>query len=136
MREFTEITLLSELEYALYNTGSNERELNRAFFPPRAATSRYINVSYDFMNEDELTDNCIVTYVWAIGGFLLIQPPSVFQFLSLFFSYPANNIMEITITLPYQCRQLITVNEDGHCSCEDQVGNNLDILTQQVSVYS
>ncbi len=44
--------------------------------------------------------------------------------------------MEITITLPYQCRQLITVNEDGHCSCEDQVGNNLDILTQQVSVYS
>ncbi len=127
-------TLLSELEYALYNNRSNEGELNRAFFPPRAATSRYLNVLYNFMNEDELSSNCTVKYVWAIGGFLLIQPPSIFQFLSLLFSNPANDLMDITITLPYQCLQLITVHEDGNCSCKNQVGNNLDILTQQVSV--
>ncbi len=123
--------LLSELEFALYNTDSNEQQLNQAFFPPRKATSRYIMVVYDFKDENEMTGNCTVTYVWAIGGFLLIEPPTIFQFLSLLFSFPANDISNITITLPNECRQLIDATGDT-CSCINRENNNLDILTQQV----
>ncbi len=126
-------TLLSELEFALYNTDSNEQQLNQAFFPPRKATSRYIMVMYDFKDENGMTDTCNVKYVWAIGGFLLIEPPTIFKLLSLLFSYPANDITDITITLPNECRQIVNSLDDGTCSCKNLSNSNLDILTQQVS---
>ena len=74
-----------------------------------------------------------VTYVWSIGGFLFIEPPSVFQFLSLQFSYPANNLTNITLTLPHQCRGLVSTANNDNCSCAND-GNTLDILTQQVNL--
>jgi len=126
-------TQLSELEFALYNTDSNEQQLNKAFFPPRKATSRYIMVIYDFKDEIGMIDSsCNVTYIWAIGGFLLIQPPTIFQFLSLLFSYPANDISYLNITLPNECRWMVD-SSDQTCSCKNQSNSNLDILTQQVS---
>ena len=127
-------TLLSELECALYTTDSNERKLNQAFFPPRKATSRYIRVNYDFKVHPnskyyDTERECNVTYIWAVGGFLLIQPPTIFQLTSLLFSYPANNIEDVNLTLPIECRQLINSTD---CSCGRREGQNLDILTQQV----
>ncbi len=122
---------LSVLEEALYETDSNERSLNQAFFPPRQETSRYISVTYKFLD-----DNCTVTYIWTIGGFLIIQPPSIFKFTSLLFSTPANNVNELILTLPSQCRELAGIG--GNCSCDSQKNDNqnlnLDILSQQVSM--
>ena len=119
-------TLLSELECALYTTDSNVLRLNQAFFPPRKATSRFIRVIYGFVD-----DNCTVDFFWAIGGFLLIQPPRIYELTSLFFSYPANSLENLTITLPQVCKHL--VGEDS-CSCIDTQNNNLDIFTQQVRI--
>ena len=123
-------TRLSVLERALYETDSNERSLNEAFFPPGQETSRYIKVTYKFLTDGGFYDGCQVSYIWAIGGFLLIQPPSVFRFTSLFFSNNANNLTEVNLTLPSQCRLLASDN----CTCsKSEESKNLDILTQQVS---
>ena len=127
-------TFLSELESALYNTASNKRHLNDAFFPPKQLTSRYILVTYNFTTEDGFYNgsSCEVTYIWAIGGFLFIEPPSLFQFLSLLFNFPANDLTRITLTLPYQCRGLVFISEEKDCSC-NSTGNILEQLTQQVN---
>ncbi len=128
-------TKLSVLEKALYETDSNERSLNAAFFPPRQETSRYIKVTYRFLMDDNdgFFDSCNVSYIWTIGGFLLIQPPSIFKFTSLLFSTPANDLNELTLTLPTQCRELAGIGDT--CSCDSQYNHslNLDILSQQVS---
>ncbi len=129
--------LLSQLECALYTTDSNERNLNRAFFPPRKATSRYITVKYRFREDDDSTSddssNCTVSYIWAIGGFLLIQPPTIFQMTSLLFSYPANDIENMNLTFPVECRKVINDTGD-ECSCNHKENQNLDILSQQVRI--
>ncbi len=128
--------LLKDLECALYTTDSNERRLNQAFFPPRKATSRYIKVVYVFNVSEVDTvagDECNVTYIWSIGGFLLIQPPSIFQLTSLMFSYPTNTIDDITLYMPSPCHTVINTNTTGrNCSCANMENKNLDILTQQV----
>lgn len=136
----TDCVLLSELECALYTTDSNEKKLNQAFFPPRKETSRYIRVIYDFKanpNSDysDVFQQCNVTYVWAVGGFLLIQPPTIFQLTSLLFSYPANDIYDVHLTLPEQCLELVHYDPiNKTCSCQAMEDQNLDILTQQVYV--
>lgn len=121
-------TKLSVLEQALYDTGQNEQELNLAFFPSRQITSRYIPIIYVFLPEDEY---CNVTFFWSVGGFLLIQPPTIFRFTSLHFSYPVNDVVSITIHLPSECRPLVT-DSSGGCSCKSNKTTILDILSQQV----
>ena len=135
-------TLLTELECALYTTDKNERKLNQAFFPPRKASTRYIHVSYDFKedpDEDDvyftIDENCNVSYIWAIGGFLLIQPPAIFQWTSMLFSYPANDVEKLHLTLPIKCTTLVKNNTNSTCTCLEMDNNNLDILTQQVNLY-
>ena len=123
---------MATLEKALYKTGRNQYELNRIFFPPRQLSSRYIKVNYKFLNNDTSEENntdCTVQYVWATGGFFLIQPPAVFEFTSLLFSYPANSLEFLNLTLPYECRPLVM----NSCSCSGRDNNELDILTQHVS---
>ena len=131
--------LLTQLECALFTTDENERKFNQAFFPPREDITRYIRVNYYFKadldpNETvfNVTQDCDVSYIWAVGGFLLIQPPSIFQWNSLMYSYPANDKHELNLTLSSTCRALVDI--DGTCSCKGKDNNNLDILTQQVSV--
>jgi len=124
---------LTELEEALYSHGNdNIKSLHYGFFPHAQKTSRYLEVDYIFEGSDP-DDECIVHYIWSIGGFLLIQPPSVFRFTSLHFSYPANDIENIELTLPEYCRHLVYKNYTGSCSCKDEEDTLLDILTQQVS---
>ena len=127
---------MSVLEKALYNTGKNRYQLYRIFFPPRELSYTYIKVNYVFLNNDSTLDsNCTVSYIWSLG-FLLVQPPKVFQFTSLLFSYPANDLKnEVNLTLPFECRPLVMKNNDESvCSCLGRDNNELDILTQNVSI--
>ena len=127
-------TRLSVLEIALYKTGNNLLELNRIFFPPNKQTSRFIRVVYSFQNEAGELDECDVSYIWAIGGFLLMQPPTIFQFTSLFFNYPNNDLEELRLQLPYECRPLI-ITSSSNCSCfGDDTDLMLNVMTQQVSI--
>ena len=125
---------IAQLEEALYSNGSdNLKSLNYGFFPHTQKTSRYLRVDYVFEGGDPDDDQCIVHYYWSVGGFLLIQPPAVFRFTSLHFSYPANDIVNIILTLPEYCRHLVYNNSTGNCSCENEEDTLLDILTQHVS---
>lgn len=125
---------LSTLERALYETGDNVYELNQAFYPPNARTSRFIRVSFTFLDEMGEEDGCTVTYYWAIGILLFFQPPSLFTYNSLYFNYANNNLDTLYLKLPYECRPLISLTSNDECSC---VVNSpqLDVLTQQVSSY-
>ena len=123
-------TKRSVLLKALFETDGNLYELDRIFLPARIPTSRYIKVNYTFLNSDNTEEgNCSVTYIWAIGGFLLLQPPKVFQFTSLLFSTPANNLEYLNLKLPFECQEL--VKENG-CTCKGSTSNALDRMTQQV----
>ena len=120
---------MSTMEKALYETEGNVYQLNIIFYPPSMRTTRFIRVIYTFLNELGEDDGCNVTYIWAIGGFLFFQPPTLFMFNSLFFNYPNNNLTNIHLRLPYECKGLI--QEDAHCSCVD-ASQRLEVLTQQV----
>ena len=120
----------SELEHALYHGEENIEQLSKAFFPSTDRTSRFIEIHYKFIGNG--TDNCTVIYFWAVGGFLLIQPPQIFQYTSLLLDFPSNNITDITLTLPPQCHYLV-YNEDKNCSCKAEGDTILDVLTRHVS---
>lgn len=117
---------------ALYETGNNLNELDKAFYPAGQLPAQFVQVNYIFNNTG--IDNCTVSYFWASGGFLLIQPPRIFQFTSLFFwffSNPGNNSLNITLTLPGECLDLIKY-ENESCSCPAEEHTALERLTQQV----
>ena len=119
---------LTILELALYETGNNLFELNRVFYPPSLLTTRFVKVNYTFANEVDTCTN--VTYIWAVGAVLFLQPPTLFKFNSLFFYYPNNELATLSLQLPIECIGLIN-GTDGVCSCEND-SHMLDILTQQV----
>lgn len=122
---------LAKLEDALYNYNpQNIINLNKIFYPPRESPSRFIKVTYIFENYT----NCNITYIWAIGGFLLIQPPTIFQLTSLYFSSPANSLTDLDLWLPNDCQPLAR-NKENNCTCDNE-DNILDILTQQVHVIN
>ena len=136
-------TRKSVLLKALYSTSDNQYELERAFAPPKPGetTSRYIRITYSFADEDGNYGDCEVKYIWAIGGFFLIQPPHIFSLTSLLFSIPANNRSSITLKLPYHCRGLIyddyNMSMSGDvCTCynaSDPMSEPLLIFTNQVN---
>ena len=123
---------LPELEEALYDGEDNIKQLSIAFFPSNAKTSRYVEVDYTFKGNETVGD-CRVSYYWAVGGFLLIQPPKVFEFTSLRFSYPSNKIDAIKLTLPEECRHLVYNSTTGNCSCYADGITLLDVLNHHVS---
>ena len=122
-------TKKSVLLQALFETGDNMFQLGSVFFPARQSTSRYIQVNYFFNGT-----NCNVTYYWALGAFLLVQPPTIFQFTSLLFRTPANDLMSVDLTLPRECLPLVDYNEDNDsCNCTSN-DTFLTQLTEQVIV--
>ena len=120
---------LGSLEQALFKTGSNLFELNRIFFPPSLLPTRFVRVEYSFMDPSNNQD-CNVTYIWAVGEVLFLQPPSLFKINSLFFYYPNNELTTLHLQLPIECIPLIN-GTDGQCTCRND-SHMLDILTQQV----
>lgn len=118
------------LEQALFQTGDNLFELNRVFHPPSFLTTTFIRVNYSFI--DEQNDTCPgVTYIWAVGTVLFLQPPTLFQLNSLFFYYLNNDLNTLSLQLPIECIKLVNVT-DGVCSCK-KASQLLDILTRQVN---
>ena len=124
---------LGTLERALFETGGNLFELNRVFFPPSLLTTRFIRVNYTFIDENELETCTNVTYIWAIGQVLFMQPPTLFKINSMFFYYPSNDLTTLSLWLPIECIGLIN-GTDGECSCIND-SHMLDVLTQQVRHY-
>ena len=122
----------SVLLRALFETEDNLYQMDNVFSPARDDSSRHIEVNYFFINtstgiEDEL---CSVRYIWALGGIFLIQPPRIYEFTSLLFSTPVNELESFNITLPSECKVLLHPNEDGTCTCNNAPA--LDRLTEQV----
>ena len=126
------------LERALFETEGNLQNLSKIFFPPRKLPTAFVRVNYHFLDElgDEMNENnCTVKYVWALGGFLLVQPPKVFRFTSLFFNNKVDDLNDLTLTLPFECREIVTNSSTETCSCKDEDKNLLDVLTQQVIFF-
>ena len=123
---------LRELESHLYEGRFNQKELNRVFFPQMHPTPRHVKVEYKFEGNG-MEGECSVTYYWSVGGFLLFQPPSVFRFTSLHFSYSANDLQTMTLTLPEECQSLVNNETAENCSCKANGDTLLDVLTHHVS---
>ena len=128
--ESADCSTMTSLERALYVTGDNIFELNRVFYPPNKRTSRFIRVKYTLLNEMGEDDGCSVDYIWSIGILLFFQPPALFTYNSLYFNYPNNNLTQLSLKLPYECRSLINTSS-SECSCIFD-SQKLDVLTQQV----
>lgn len=126
---------LESLAQALYSTKHNILHLTSVFYPPRQPGVNFLQVMYSFENATGDLDGCDVTYIWAKGGFMLIQPPSVLQYTSLFFSHNVNPNYHLDLRLPNACRHLVTnngTNNGSECSCNQEEDDILDMLTHQV----
>ena len=126
---------LNTLAQALYDGEGNILNLVRVFYPPREPGVNFLQVLYDFENDEGEVDGCNVTYIWAKGGFMLIQPPSILQYTSLFFSHNVNMKYKVYLRLPSACRHLVMniSMADSECSCNREEDDLLDMLTHQVS---
>ena len=121
------------LEKALLQTGNNKVELMKAFYPPRQPPATFVTVYYTFLDVDGNIP-CKKIWFWSSLEFYLIQPPAIFQLMSLFFTIPLDTVTTANITFQADCRELVTWNENGSCTC---ISNGmLDILTQQVMLHT
>ena len=123
-----------DLGGALYKA-KNLLSLTQVFYPPRKPPVQFVRVKYIFESNGTDNSKCNVTYLWAKGGFLLIQPPSVFRFTSLFFNFDENTKYDLQLTLPGTCRPLVYTDSTSDCSCHSK-GDDfgiLDMVTHQVS---
>ena len=129
-------TLKKVLLQALFETDRNLYELDRVFAPARVPSLRYVQVEYSFADSEGKYGDCKVLYHWAIGGFLLVQPPHIFMYTSLlfWFSPTLSGHQTVTLKLPYPCRGLVN-STNGTCSCHDSDADDLQILTRQVYIY-
>ena len=106
------------LESSLYKTGNNFVELHRSFFPPGTRPTRFIRITFIFLDENGVDNGCNASYIWSLGEILFFQPPSVYKFSALFFNYPNNNLTDMVLELPNECRPLIGADEyTSECSC-------------------
>ena len=128
-------TLRSLIEL-LYDTPGNLKNLNQVFYPPHQSSTSFLQITYSFKNETDQLDGCDVAYLWAEGGFLLIQPPSVFKFTSLLFNHDVNEKNTLSLTLPNACRHLVerynATTNSSECKCDADNEDLLDILTHKV----
>ena len=122
---------LKTLEKALLQTGNNTLKLLQAFYPPRQSPATFVTVHYNFLDADG-NITCNTTWFWTSVEFYLIQPPTIFLFTSLFFTIPQDRITTANITFQANCRELVTWNKNGTCTCTSN--SLLDILTQRVSI--
>ena len=118
------------LENALLLTGNNKVELLKAFYPPRQPPATFVTVHYTFLDADG-NITCNKTWLWSSMEFYFIQSPTIFQYMSLFFTITQDRITTANITFPADCQELVSWNENGSCICTSD--SLLDILTQQVS---
>lgn len=124
---------LRSLIECLYDTPGNLKNLNNVFYPPHQSSTSFLQITYSFQNTSGHLDGCDVAYLWAEGGFLLIQPPSVFKFTSLLFNHDVYEKNSLSLTLPNACRHLVeSPNNSSKCECNADNEDLLDILTHKV----
>ena len=132
-------TNYATLEKALIETKDNKFKLLQAFYPNEKYDTIYVkDVEYHFLGKDENDSEIISkTWIWAESAFYLIQPPSVFQYTSLLFSYSIDEVdnSPLSLYLPYQCRltnlNLTAVNNTCHQGI-NSINPMLASLTQRV----
>ncbi len=126
------------LERALYETEGNMVKMLVIFSPARKTPPSLVRVHYAFKEENGAISNCTVQYLWVEGGFLFVQPPTIFQLSSLLFYFKGfrhEDEFNLYLTLPFECRPLIVEDEDGICTCQEtnsSVSLPLEKLTEQV----
>ena len=117
-------TNFTQLEKALIETDNNRYDIIKAFYPPRKKPSIYVDVKYKFGDGD---NQIIENWIWATTYFYFIQPPSLFVFTSLVFSYPTEQTQSLSLSLPAEC----SINESTTTS-KCRQNPMLDVLTQRV----
>ncbi len=127
------------LENALYETEGNMLKMLAIFSPARKTQSSFVRVRYAFKEENGAVSNCTVSYLWVEGGFLFVQPPTIFQFSSLrlyFKESHSKGETELNLTLPFECRPWIIEFENGSCTCQNKSSPSLALeeLTGQVYI--
>ncbi len=136
-------TSFCALEKALYETDHNLLNMLNIFSPARRSAPPFVRVRYTFQDKNkEYSNNCTVPYLWVEGGFLFVQPPTIFQFTSLFFYFTGfldKDEFTLNLTLPYECRPLIWNGTSCTCHTLEDKSNNslysslaLEELTKQV----
>ncbi len=127
------------LEKALYETEGNRVKMLTIFSPAREESPSFVRVYYTFKDENGAVSNCTVPYLWVEGGFLFVQPPTIFQFSSLFFYFKGfhenNKEYNLNLTLPFECRPLIGKSKNETCTCpkrNSSLSLQLEELTGQV----
>ena len=144
--EANDCTTFSGLMELILTTDDNLYHLNDMFYPPRDVPPTFVDVTYHFKERSNISNvladtmsYCNVTYIWAEGGFLLIQPPSIFQLTSLLFNQVelwGENEEKLLLSLPWQCRILVQMSNNSNCACDgsDDGARILDLATQQVTI--
>ncbi len=128
------------LEKALYETDGNMLNMLAVLSPSRRTQPSFVRVHYAFKDESGTVpgiNNCTVQYLWVKGGFLFVQPPTIFQFSSLLFYFTGSRDdteINLYLTLPFECRPLIVDLENGNCTCRNKssLSTPLEELTEQV----
>ena len=121
------------LEKALYETEGNMVKM-LSIFSPSHKRSAFVRVRYAFKQENGAVSNCTVPYLWVEGGFLFVQPPTLFQFSSLLFYFRGiDTEIDLYLILPFECRPLIMEDENRTCTCQE-INSSLPLkmLTEQV----
>ena len=75
------------LERALYETEGNMVNMLVVFSPAGKTPPSLVRVHYSFKEEIGAVSNCTVHYLWVEGGFLFVQPPTIFELSSLLFYF-------------------------------------------------
>ena len=112
-----------ELKKSLLKRDVNVRSLSTTFFPPKDNFPEFVTVTYCF------NENCNKTkkWFWTRESSYLFFPLKTFQYLSLFFSKPAEFFSgNVTLTLDEECY----INNTNDNPDYDQM---LTLLTQRVS---
>ncbi len=129
------------LENALYETEGNMVKMLDIFSPARKTSPSLVRVHYTFKEENGAISNCTVQYLWVEGGFIFVQPPTIFQLSSLFFYFKGfrdDNEYNLYLTLPFECRPLIMLDENVTCTCQETNSSlylPLEKLTEQVRLH-
>ena len=104
------------LKQSLLGRDDNIQRLSNAFFPPRSNIPEFVTVTYVFENSNESQ-----IWYWTHDSSYLFFQFTTFQYLSLFFSKPAERFSQQVI---------LTLNE----SCINAPNTTFRLLTQRVSV--
>ena len=132
-------TNFATLEKALIETKNNKYKLIQAFYPNQKYDTIYVtDVEYHFLGKDENDSEIISSqWIWAKSAFYLIQPPSVFQYTSLLFSYSVHEVdsSPLSLYLPYKCRLTNLNSTEMNNTChqnDNNINPMLASLTQRV----